>query len=85
MQLLAPSVKLLMEYNEGLVTPEKFTKMFHKETLDKLNPVEIYTRITDYYSDKVTLLCFEKRFEFCHRHIVAKWLSEANGVQITEL
>ncbi len=32
----------------------------------------------------VALCCYEKPGDFCHRHILAKWLTENTGVEITE-
>lgn len=30
------------------------------------------------------LCCYEKPGDFCHRHILAKWLTENTGIEITE-
>jgi hypothetical protein len=32
----------------------------------------------------VALCCYEKPGDFCHRHILAKWLTEKTGIDITE-
>lgn len=32
----------------------------------------------------VALCCYEKPGDFCHRHILAKWLTENTGIEITE-
>ena len=32
----------------------------------------------------VALCCYEKPEDFCHRHILAKWLTENTGIEITE-
>lgn len=32
----------------------------------------------------VALCCYEKPGDFCHRHILAKWLTEKTGIEITE-
>lgn len=32
----------------------------------------------------VALCCFEKPGDFCHRHILAKWLNEQTGVEVRE-
>ena len=32
----------------------------------------------------VALCCFEKPGDFCHRHILAKWLNEQTGIEISE-
>ena len=30
------------------------------------------------------LCCYEKPGDFCHRHILAKWITENTGIEITE-
>ncbi len=32
----------------------------------------------------VALCCYEKPGDFCHRHILAKWLTEKTGIEIKE-
>lgn len=32
----------------------------------------------------VALCCYEKPEDFCHRHILAKWLTENTGIEIAE-
>lgn len=58
---------------------EMFIDAYHKEVLDNLN-VNI---IAEKLNNKV-LLCYEKSTDFCHRHIVAKWLRD-NGYDCEEL
>jgi hypothetical protein len=53
--------------------------------LAKFDPIEIYDRLTGYYTTEVTLLCYEKAGDFCHRRLVAEWLSVANNIVIPEL
>ncbi len=30
------------------------------------------------------LLCYEKPGEFCHRHLLAQWITEQSGLEVTE-
>lgn len=32
----------------------------------------------------VALCCYEKPGDFCHRHILAKWLTENTGIEVVE-
>ena len=32
----------------------------------------------------VALCCYEKPGDFCHRHILAKWLTEKTGIELKE-
>lgn len=85
---LAPSPELLNWYkltmlNLNIHTDKEYVRFETKniqrkyeekylQQLNKLNPAKIYNK----YDGKV-LLCFEKSSEFCHRHILAKWLRDA--------
>jgi uncharacterized protein (DUF488 family) len=44
---------------------------FYAETLSKLDPATVYSEL----GESAILLCYERSEEFCHRHLVAKWLS----------
>jgi len=60
---------------------ELYIKNYQKEVLDKLNPQQVYEEL----GEDAVLLCWEKTGQFCHRHLVAKWLEKELGVKITEL
>lgn len=77
---VAPSLELLVEFKQNH-NKEHFTKRFMEEVLDPLDPEEIFYEIG---KDSV-MLCYEKTGSFCHRNIVAKWMSDALGVPIREL
>ncbi len=51
-----------------------------------LNPKSICIKIAELTGELIpVLLCYEKPHEFCHRHILREWLTEAHGVNIIEL
>jgi hypothetical protein len=56
-----------------------YEKRYRLQTLSCLDPKEV-TMILE----GKTLLCFEKSGDFCHRHIVARWLREA-GFECEEI
>lgn len=69
---LAPDINLLKAYKARKVDEKTYTEMFEKylETLDR-------DSVKDFLESNCTiLLCYEKSNDFCHRHIVAKWLGE---------
>ena len=83
---LAPSEELLSwwkslspEARETVAAKQHYTNIYREQTLSKLNPAEVAMIL-----EGKTLLCFEKTCDFCHRHIVAKWLNEA-GFECEEL
>jgi len=70
---LAPTKSILEEYKnskQDKKAQEIYTKRFQEEVLSKLDPKKIAKEL-----DNSILLCFEKTGDFCHRHIVANWLS----------
>lgn len=71
---LSPSWELIHNKDSIDLFENKFM-----EYLDSLN----VKKIIDYLKSDATLLCYEKKDAFCHRHIVAKWLRK-NGIEIEE-
>lgn len=63
---------------------EKYLKLYD-EILNKQNPYEVIKQLERIGNGKdVALCCYEKPGDFCHRHILAKWLSENTGMIIEE-
>lgn len=82
---LAPSKKLLYAYrNNELIIPE-YTKIFMQH-LETLSPKKVFNEIAKltYNSENVILLCWERSDKFCHRFLVAKWLSQKLDILVTE-
>ena len=85
-KLLAPSHDILHEYHHNGMDEERYTRRFYHEILSKLNAQEIYLKLKEYVEDQdCVLLCYEKREEFCHRHLVADWLMKELNIEIKEL
>lgn len=59
----------------------EYIENYQKEVLDKLNAKTVYEEL----GEDAVLLCWENTEKFCHRHLVAKWLENELGVEITEL
>lgn len=78
MKTLAPSADLLNRYKDGLVSDEAYTAEY-VEYLRSLDPFEVGNSIQD-----SVLLCYEKDGDFCHRNLVANWLS-GFGFEIKEI
>ncbi len=58
-----------------------YTKQYHEEVLSHLDPEEVYNRL----GQNTVLLCWEKPGEFCHRHIVADWFTNALDIEVIEV
>jgi len=92
---LAPKYDFFMEYKEGIKNSKSdhdrklcediYTENFYSQVLSHLDASSVVMELIDFYnSDNVTLLCYEKPTDFCHRHIVASWLND-NGFECKEL
>lgn len=76
-EALMPSEQLLywwkhLSPEEQINSQQHYEDLYYEQTLSKLNPVEVAMTLKG-----KTLLCYEKTGDFCHRHLVAKWLREA--------
>lgn len=84
-KILAPKWNFFKKYKDE--NDEKYhdqvfyIEQYYREVLDKLNPHQVLRDL----GENAVLLCWEKSGDFCHRHLVADWLREKLGVQITEL
>lgn len=79
---LAPKYDLLMKWKDDH-NEDDYIECFNNTTLKCLNPSWVLTdlRILSGQDDieenpdvHVALICYEKPSDFCHRHLVAKWL-----------
>lgn len=71
---LNPSKSLLFAYKSGSISDAEYEETYKFETLSRLNPNEVMEDLKG-----CVLCCWEKSGEFCHRHLVMKWLAENLG------
>lgn len=77
---LAPKYSSFMLYKNNK-DEELFIKNYYEEVLNKLNPNQVFEELGEHS----VLLCWETSDKFCHRHIVAEWLSKNLNISVTEL
>ena len=83
-QAIAPSSNLVRWYKEGKYSEEDFTKGY-KQKLKAIDQDEFVEKLIDLTgSEDIVLLCYEKSYDFCHRHIIAEWLNDA-GYECEEM
>lgn len=72
---LAPSYSILTEWLKN--HDEKlYIERFNSEVLNKLNCDDVISDLLEMSNgNDVALICYEKPTDFCHRHLVATWLS----------
>lgn len=80
---LAPKYDFFMKWKENHDN-EYYIKCFNEQVLSKLDPIRVYNELCALAdSSKIALICYEKPSDFCHRHLVADWLTE-RGFDIEE-
>lgn len=85
---LSPPYVLIKSLKSGIITEDEFTNAYIS-MLDKLDIDGVFDKIK-YFINKeqskgVVLLCYEKFGDFCHRHILAKYLNTRYNLSIEEL
>ncbi len=87
---LAPKFDFFMKW-EKTQDNDYYIEHFQKEVLDVLDPFDVIREIEDKICDgkiilspiNFALVCYEKQGDFCHRHLVARWLI-AQGINCKE-
>ena len=76
---LAPKPWFFKKYKSDK-DEEFYIEQYYKEVLNKLNPEKVYEEL----GENAVLLCWERKEEFCHRHIAADWLINELNIEIYE-
>ncbi len=78
---LAPKYGFFMEWKRNR-NNQFYIEEFKKQVLLPLNRTIVISELLSLSNNKdIVLLCYEKPNEFCHRHLVATWLSEITFVK----
>lgn len=81
LQEVAPLPAML---GHGL-SDEQYTALYHRNVLLHIDPRRLLRHIATLSGGRdVALCCYEKPGDFCHRHLLAQWLTERTGVKIEE-
>lgn len=83
-KILAPKYSFFNDYKNGVISDVGYVEKYYELVLNLLDAQEIYTYLTTTYGDSVTLLCYERPGDFCHRRIVADWFETSLGVKVEE-
>ena len=80
---LFPDENTFEEYKGGVISEDDFRKEYELK-LYKLNKKQIIRELFNMSNGTdIVLMCWEKE-GFCHRHLIAKWLS-IGGFKVEEL
>lgn len=84
---LAPAKETLWDYKADKINKKEYTEQY----TEKLNMLfknkkldEIMTFLKN-QNKEILLLCYEGKYKFCHRHILAEFLNEKYKLKIEEL
>jgi len=81
---LAPKYKFFMEWKKNHDNGF-YISHYQSEVLNYLQAKLVYRKLYKLSGGRdVVLLCYEKPEDFCHRHLVADWLTK-NGIPCEEL
>lgn len=79
---LAPSYSI---FNDKPFSEERYTQRFRHEVLSRIDPYWVIEALERLGGGRdVAICCYEKPGDFCHRHLVAQWLTENTGIEVTE-
>lgn len=84
---LAPKYDFFMKWKETHDN-DYYIKCYNEQVLNKLDVINVVRDLICIVSEDTTgeyicLVCYEKPGDFCHRHLVADWLSK-NGFECKE-
>lgn len=79
-----PSWDIVKGYKDGSLTVDEYTILYRSE-LDSLDKERLKCIINTLLECNSVLLCYEKSDNFCHRHILGKWLEEHTNIKVHEL
>ena len=85
---VAPNYNILMKYKQDY-NEQDYIKNFNEQILNNITINEFVNdlikllEIEKGQKVNICLLCYEKPTDFCHRHLVSKWLNE-NGFKCEE-
>jgi hypothetical protein len=81
---LAPSKVLLNDYKNRKLGVPDYCRIYREETLAPLDP-ELVIQDLQQMRSEIVMLCYEPPGDFCHRMIVADWLSIVLKRHVPEL
>ena len=84
---LAPSAALLQDWKNGNIDKyifrQRYIMQLEKDSNLRERIIALLKGLIKQYNKDLILCCYEKSDDFCHRHILAEWLSPE--VEIKEL
>jgi len=79
---LVPPWRLVKAYKEEKIDEVGYIDEYYKQLM-QLDPQEVYNELFVIHNENPVLLCWEPAGEFCHRRIVAEWLRDTLGIEVS--
>ena len=84
---LAPSRTLLKRWKQGEITEEEYKEQYTQFLDNDVQWSKVWKKLkqisTKYKNSDLVLCCFEKSEDFCHRHVLAEYLTDT-GIDVVE-
>jgi len=74
---LVPPWKIVHDVKYGLITEDEYAEIYTDDVLAKTTQIEVLQKIGLAATETITLLCWEREGNFCHRQLVARWIKSA--------
>lgn len=82
-KVLAPKYDFFMEWKKNHDN-DFYIQSYKEQVLSRLSPKDVVAMLYHMSGGSdIALVCYEKPSDFCHRHLVAEWMSEA-GIPVEE-
>jgi len=78
---LAPTRELEEGFYQGRVDSEQYAREYRRLLESRNLAPHLVLQELPF---TCTLLCWERPYEFCHRHLVARWIQNATGIAVKE-
>ena len=83
LQLLQVAPKAFMLKED--LTRQQYVDCYKRYVTDRLRVEQVVNWIEQLSGGKdAALLCYEKPGDFCHRHLLAQWMTEQSGLVVEE-
>lgn len=83
LQLLQVAPKAFMLKED--LTQQQYIDCYKRYVTDRLRVEEVVRWIENLSQGKdAALLCYEKPGDFCHRHLLAEWMTKESGLVVEE-
>lgn len=84
---LAPKYYFFIKWKNGEISNDEYIAHFYEDVLSQFSvPKKVLRDLKELTKEKkIVLLCYEKPFDFCHRHVVSHWISNSLDMEIGEV